>query len=235
MKDDQARPGPFRAVIFDLDDTLFDCSGLLTGPARKRASIVIAEADPELSISEITKRQEELSDGCGSSQAIVLLVAECGLPADVSARALAAYNEDRVPTIQPFQDVLPTLQKLEDRNVVSHLVTTGIPDRQNAKLKQLGLDRFFSDSRGTLQVIVPEDEQEQKDDAFRAAFTRMGVSPHDTLVVGDKLDVDIASGNRCGAATARVRHGRQTGREPAKEEERPDFEIDRIGQLLDII
>ena len=93
-------PRPISGVIFDLDDTLFDCTGLLTVPARERAASILA---PHTDISEdgLTALQTELVHEMGSSDAIRTIGQQFSLPPEIIAQALAAYNRDDVPEIAP--------------------------------------------------------------------------------------------------------------------------------------
>ena len=50
-------PGSLRAVVFDLDDTLFDCTGTLIEASRRRAAEVLVEAGLPMSIEEALELQ----------------------------------------------------------------------------------------------------------------------------------------------------------------------------------
>jgi 4-nitrophenyl phosphatase len=65
------------------------------------------------------------------------------------------------------------------------------------------------------------------------AFDRLGVPPADCLVVGDRLDTDVALGNRAGATTALVLSG-VTGPDEvadAPPELQPDHVLDSLGDV----
>ena len=59
-----------RGLIFDLDDTLFDCTGQLTEPARQRASSILARDLPNVHPDHLTTLQRDLSTRAGSTAAI---------------------------------------------------------------------------------------------------------------------------------------------------------------------
>ena len=221
-------------VIFDLDDTLFDCTGQLTGPARRRAAEEMAGALSSLSVGEICSLQADLSAAFGSSGAIREIGRQHPLPPHIVEGALRAYNREAVESISPFPDVPEALAELRKRGYRLSLVTTGRPDRQRRKVRLLGLGRHFDEARGTL--LLHDDRQDPlKDASLRRAADRLDLPAHRILSVGDKLDAEIAASNRLGMATARLRHGRQKDRLPRTPEERPHYEIDRISDLLTIL
>ena len=53
-----------RGVIFDLDDTLFDCTGQLTTPARRRAADILSTHTNQ-SNSDLVDTQSNLAETIG--------------------------------------------------------------------------------------------------------------------------------------------------------------------------
>jgi 4-nitrophenyl phosphatase len=69
--------------------------------------------------------------------------------------------------------------------------------------------------------------------ARRMALARLDIPPGDCLVVGDRLDTDVAMGNRAGATTALVTTG-VTDREAVRDADadcRPDHVLDSIADV----
>ena len=87
---------PVRGVIFDLDDTLFDCTGLLTMPARERASAVLA-AHTDLTATRLTSDQTELAATMGSTDTIRTIAARHDILQDI----VDAHEQGR-PTLGPI-------------------------------------------------------------------------------------------------------------------------------------
>jgi FMN phosphatase YigB (HAD superfamily) len=223
-----------RAVIFDLDDTLFDCTGLLTEPARERAADVLALRIPHMSRNQLLERQIALSDECGSIGAINALGQEHGLPRIDIEKALEAYNRPEVESIRPFSDTQSTLEALRNRGVQMLVVTSGRPQRQKQKVQSLGLDSFFNEDSGT--IFYHDDLLNPcKDSTLRSALSHLDIPPDEVLSVGDKLDSEIAASNRLGMVTARMLHGRQKALEPTDSDQRADHEINHLSDLLNLI
>ena len=225
---------PVKGILFDLDDTLFDCTGQLTGPARRRAAAIFQNALPHLNLEDLCQDQARLSDILGSSGAIEEIGRCHRLSKALVQQALEAYNRSKVEAITPFPDVPETLTKLHDQGLALALVTTGRPNRQRQKVHLLNLEGYFNEQQGTL-ILHDERQTPLKDDALRQAAQNLNLPFQHLLAVGDKLDSEIAAANRLGLTTVRIRHGRQKNRPPQTQEEHPDHEIDRISDLLTLL
>jgi FMN phosphatase YigB (HAD superfamily) len=147
-------------VIFDLDDTLFDCTGQLSGAARQRAADVICSQKPDLDIQTLIQCQETLSETLGSSGALKEIGRQYGLSDTLLNQARSAYNLNIVENITPFPETVATLDRLAQRGYKLALVTSGHPDRQRLKVEQLQLTAYFHEKNGTL---VLHDDQKSTD------------------------------------------------------------------------
>lgn len=67
---------------------------------------------------------------------------------------------------------------------------------------------------------------------FRMLLKSHGVSPRETLVIGDRLDVDIEAGKRLGARTAVVLTGLTSRKDLSRSKIRPDYVLRGLGDLL---
>ena len=225
---------PIKAVIFDLDDTLFDCTGQLTEPARRRAAERIASEASDLEVDALCSLHAELAQEHGSAGAIKEICTRNKLPTHVADLALEAYNRPEVETIHPFPGVVRTLDALLERGYQLAMVTSGRPRRQREKVRLLGLDGYFNEAQGTL-ILHDDAEGHLKDAALQQSATQLELASSQILSVGDKLDAEIAASNRIGMSTAHIRHGRQATRRPKNAEEQADFKIDQISDLLRIL
>jgi 4-nitrophenyl phosphatase len=71
--------------------------------------------------------------------------------------------------------------------------------------------------------------------AVEAIERTLGAAPRDCLVVGDRLDTDIAMGQRAGMTTALVRTGVTDDRALADSEIDPDYVLDSIAEIGSIL
>ena len=223
-----------RGIIFDLDDTLFDCTGQLTQPARRRTAQIFASAHPDLSIETGYRQQVLLSQTHGSSEAIRILGTQYNIPPNIIEKALNAYNPRTVEAITPFPDVLPTLATLVQRGYQIALVTSGNPDRQREKVRLLGLCDYFGEADNTL-ILHDDQKSSDKQPSLAQAAKALSLPHAQILCIGDKLTDEIATAKTLGMTTVHMRHGRQKNRKPQTHTEKPDIEIDRISQLLSLL
>lgn len=69
---------------------------------------------------------------------------------------------------------------------------------------------------------------------FRLALDKLGLSPHNVLTVGDKLEQDIYGGNKIGTRTCLVLSGASTAREiPDDGDRKPDYVLEDVSGLQD--
>jgi len=223
--------GPLRAAVFDLDDTLYDCTGTLVEASRRRAARVLMEAGLPMSEQEALALQRELAERYGPHFLVFDEIARrYGLPQEVIQRAYLAYNSDEVGEIVPFADVVPTLEFLRSQGMLRFLLTSGVHRRQAVKLRRLGLEDCFDEV-----VINDVDRGGMMSEGLRYLLERHRLRPEEVLVVGDRPQEEIRVGNELGTATAQMLHGRFSVFEPRDEHERPDYRIMGIFQVPTIM
>jgi 4-nitrophenyl phosphatase len=72
-------------------------------------------------------------------------------------------------------------------------------------------------------------------DAGQAVLSHLDVSPEECLVVGDRLDTDIALGKRIGATTVLVRSGVTTTADLAESDVTPDYVLDSVREIGEVL
>ncbi len=223
--------GPLKAVVFDLDDTLYDCTDTLLDASRRRAAHVLVESGLPLSEDEALALQRELADTFGPHFLVFDEIARrYGLDNDTIDRAYRAYNSDEVGDIRPFADVPGTLRFLRDRGIRCFLLTSGVHRRQSTKITKLGLENAFDD------VIVNDAERgELMSESLRYLLEKHRLRPEQALVVGDRPPEEIRVGNDLGTVTAQMLHGRFSAFEPRDSGEEADYRIRRIFQVPTLV
>jgi uncharacterized cofD-like protein len=219
--------GPLRAVVFDLDDTLYDCTGTLVGASRRRAAQVLVKAGLPMGVDEVLALQQELSARHGQQFPVFNEIAHrYHLDEDVIDEAYRAYNSDEVSEIAPFPDVKPTLKFLRSQGILCFLLTSGLHRRQTTKVRKLGLRNAFD------EVVINDTERgELMGESLRYLLGAHRLRPEEVLVVGDRPPEEVRVGNDLGTATAQMLHGRFATFEPRDAAEKPLYRITRIFQV----
>ena len=131
-----------KAIIYDLDDTLYDCTNTLVDAARKRAAKAMIKDGLPLTEEQAYKRIIETEKKYGKRANIFEKICdELNIDRKIGEKGLDAYNADIVEDIKLFPDVLSTLNKL--RGLKHILLTTGRKSRQKLKIKKLGIQNKF--------------------------------------------------------------------------------------------
>ena len=100
-----------------------------------------------------------------------------------------------------------------------------------ARLQKWGLLKFIS-----LCLPSAETGLSKPDLAFfQLAMEKSGCLPEHAVMVGDRLDNDIAPAKSLGWKTIRVQQGYFRSQIPMGAEQEPDFEVGRLRDILDIL
>ena len=220
-----------KAVLFDLDDTLFDCCGLLVEAARRRAAKAMVQAGLPCTEEEAYRTQIELAEEHGPRFNVFDAMAEThGMPSSLAQTALTAYNSEEVGDIKPFPDVPDTLAELRAQGYKLLLYTSGVYARQQKKVEALGIGSCFD------EILINDIETgEHRDDCFLDLLTRHHLRPDEVACVGDRIQSEIKTGNSLGMTTVQMLQGRFKDLAPKSDLEEPDYKITRISELHQVL
>jgi len=106
-----------------------------------------------------------------------------------------------------------------------YIITNGFEEVQFRKLKNSGLDRYFTN------VITSEAAGSKKPDPeiFHYSLRKTGALAHESLMIGDDLEVDMAGARQIGIDQLYVNHEKKIHDEPVTMEV---FSLDEIMGLL---
>ena len=220
-----------RCVIFDLDDTLYDCLGQRVRVAHRHAAQAMVEAGINAGTEDVYRVRMRAFRHDPMLRYIDAEVARhfrAENPEALSTVAREAYFNCPVGKLKLFPGSLPLLRLLAKRGVRNFIVSFGEPKIQHAKVKSLGLDRepavekiYYADRGNTLT----------KEAAFRKIQKKTRLNSSQILVVGDRPAREIRAGRELGMHTVRLRHGEFKNQLPAGPEEEPDYEIRKISEV----
>ena len=220
-----------KAIVFDLDDTLYDCSGALVDAARRRAAKAMVNAGLPCDEKKAYQLQVDLAKRHGPRYRVFDQIAErFEMGPELVETALHAYNQDEVEDIKPFPDVISVLRNLRAQGYMLFLATSGVHQRQERKIHMLGLRPHFD------EIVINDSEiGAALEECYMDLLTRHGLTPQECLAVGDRIHSEIHVANYLRMTTVQMIHGRYKSLLPKNEFEEPDFRITRIGELHDIL
>ena len=219
------------AIIFDLDDTLYDCTGLLLEAARRRAAEAMVAAGLPCTPEEAYRLQVELNEKHGPNYLVFNEIARrYNAGQELLNAAMRAYNSDEVHDIHPFSDVAPTLDRLRTAGYRLFLVTTGVYARQEKKVEKLGIRQCFN------EVVINDMEKGMlMEECYRQLIERYHLRPSEVAVVGDRVQQELRIGEEMGMTTVQMCHGRFRDERPSNGTGTPHYRIKHIFQLPTIL
>lgn len=225
---------PIKAVLFDLDDTLWPIV-----PVIKRAENLLYDwlkahapsVTERVTIESMRERRQQLmaTDPVYQLDLRILRHAvlseafrDAGLDVRLVEQAMAVFSKAR-NEVTPFEDVLPTLERLQGR-VILGSVSNGVAD-----LDAIGIAHFFQASVAAHRVGCA------KPDAaiFHAACEALGVAPQEALYVGDDPLLDVEGAQKAGLRAVWINRAELEPVRTLPEHVRPDatfgnlYELDR--------
>jgi FMN phosphatase YigB (HAD superfamily) len=220
-----------RCVIFDLDDTLYDCLGQRVRVTHRYAAQAMVKAGLKANAEAVYRARMRAFRADPMLRHIDAEVARhfgAEDPEEISRIAREAYFNCPVGKLSLFPGSLRLLRFLARRGVRNFIVSFGEPKIQHAKVKALDLDRepsvekiYFADRSNVLT----------KQAAFSKIQKRTRLTPGEILVVGDRPAREIRAGKELGMHTVRLRHGEFKSQMPVGPEEKPDFVVKNIFEI----
>lgn len=218
-----------KALIFDLDDTLYDCSNTLSRNRRRELARVVAryKGCSEEAAQRFLQGDEEVRK-YGRYEG---LAHRLGLPPGfLNEIQVVLQRPPDLSQIKLFPNVPPTLQALRGRGLKVFLVTSGNLEEQEAKLNQLGLKPLLDE----VMIVKRDGEGKAKGDCFQYLMKKYHLTPKEVMCVGDRIEDELAAAAALGMTTAMLRHGQHYERfaSSTQKEIAPDFFIKGIADIL---
>ncbi len=221
-----------KAIIFDLDDTLFDCTGQLVEAARQRAALAMANfiGKPK---DEIYRKIIETENEFGPKSHIFDNVCQAFSlqnPQDCVNAALQAYNSDEVEQISLFKEAEPLFKRLEEKKIRLVIVSSGLYSRQMKKIRMLSLEKHMN-----LILIHDIEKEVSKEMFFEQVLMQFSLKAEEVVSIGDRVHSEIRIGNKLGMTTIQMLHGRYQKILPKNLMEEPDFKIKKLSEIPALI
>ena len=237
-----------RAILFDLDDTIVSA---YSRPelAWLAVSTELADHLAPLSPEEATKAVAEFAEefwsdpdrhkanrqdlGAARRRIVAGALARLGqqgrqpLAADIAVRLADRFTAYRDEQMSLFEGAHETLDELKARGVLLGLVTNGDAAGQRAKVERFNLAHRFDH----IQIEGEHGFGKPEERAYRHAMESLGVQPHETWMVGDNLEWEVAAPQRLGIFA--IWHDHIGDGLPTGAGVTPDRIIQRLHELLD--
>lgn len=219
-----------RAVIFDLDNTLIDFTAMKERAVESAVDAMI-DAGLPMDREEARRKIYAIYEREGIEYQRVFddfLVQALGeIDYKVLASGIVAYRRAREASLVPYTHVAMTLVDLLKRGLRLAVVSDAPRREAWLRLCYLQLHHLFD------LVITFDDTGHRKPSPvpFRRALSDLGVTPDQTLMVGDWPERDMVGAAKVGIRTVFARYGDTFGTQDSG----ADFEIDDICELLDIV
>lgn len=161
-------------------------------------------------------------------------VEKCAKTDSYAVRAAALYYGAEIPRwYGELEKLYPDTKMILE--ILSQNYKLGVIANQVAgtkdRLDNWGIGKYFD-------VVVASAEADcSKPDLkiFNLALEQAECKPNEAVMIGDRLDNDVVPAKQLGMKTVWVRQGFAKYQSISNETEKPDFIIDSIGDILDIL
>jgi len=239
---------PIKLVGFDLDDCLFDSTGLSDRARIKGINAMIdlgLKIDKQNAIKMINEVVKEY--GSNSSNHYNYFIRRYNRLENVKEKipyslqfkyisaAVMAYHKEKIDSIKLYDDVKPCLIKLREKGLKSAIISDGLPIKQYEKILRLGIDDL-------IDLTVISDEigiRKPNPKLFEFCLKKFNIEGTETIYVGDRLDKDIIPALLNNIYSVYIHRGGKydiykTG-DKFPEGIKPDYEISNLNEIFDII
>ena len=235
-----------RAILFDLDDTIlsFGRRSLVLEALAARTPALFAPLTPKAAADAMEARfkafwsdqERHKAWRPRLAQARRMLVAEAfedlnkagasGLTRDQAYAFADAFHAYRETEAKLFPGALETIDALKAAGVLLALVTNGKADTQRPKVERFDLARRFDH----IQIEGDHGFGKPEERAYTHAMQALGVEAHETWMVGDNLEWEVAAPQALGIFA--IWHDHLGDGLPEDSPIKPDRIVRSIAELL---
>lgn len=185
---------PIKAVLFDLDDTLYDEMTFVTSGFETVACYL--SANFHLIEEEIFSLMMEFLSKDGRGKIFDKILEYNGIYEPKLVEELVSVYRSHQPNIDLCEFVVPTFQELRRLDIKLGIITDGLYSVQRNKVSSLGL-------KDIVDIIIYTDEigreyWKPNPLAFELAIKELAIEPHEAIYVGNDPAKDFAGPNSIG-------------------------------------
>ena len=140
-------------------------------------------------------------------------------------KEVAPYQTELEKLYEETPEVIKTLSQKYKLGIIANQL-----DGLKERLDEFGLIKYFE------YIISSWDVQVMKPDIkiFEYALNLAKCNPHDTCMIGDRLDNDVLPAKSLGMKTVWIKQGFGALQQPLSKSEEPDYTINKLSELLKI-
>ncbi len=198
-------PGILKAVLFDMDNTLFDFVAAKLEACREIISFIGTEkGDTAEEPSELFRYFLRGTYGFEDYENIRDYMQERNLFTIKGYRKCCEiYENEKLQNLELYPTVTDTLGKLKELGLKLVIITDADTHHALARLTRVGLLNYFD------FVVAADMTGTKKPDPahFLFALETLKIKPEETLVVGDSIKRDIVPAHKLGFKTAYAAYG----------------------------
>lgn len=221
-------------LIFDLDDTMIDTTGLIIPLAVEETAHAMIDAGLKASVDQVVLFRNSLLKENPRHDFIAATVHHFGTITSASVVQEAGHQtfytskETRLRRLKGSlhsQQALQFIEKARNKYQI-HVVTSGEQITQLNKLE-------WAELRSTTNEIhcVSAHQPGAKKAAFQDIMNRTGAHADQYMSIGNRLDIDIAEAKALGWQTCWFRHGEYQNMIPSNLLETPDLTVSNWQEL----
>lgn len=219
-----------RAFVFDLDNTLVDFMKMKSEAVNAAIEGMI-DAGLKLPREAVKARIDAIYQEQGLEYQNVfdsLLESELGrIDPKILASGIVAYRRGRGSALVLYPHVQMTLLELAKRGILLGVVSDARESQVWLRLCSLSLQHVFD------AVVTFDDTKVFKPSPapFREILKRLGVEPHEAMMIGDWAERDMVGAKSLGMKTVFARYGDTFD----THESGADYEVDDVFELVKIV
>jgi len=214
-----------KAIIFDLDDTLYP-KDQIRDSAQEQCVRAMIEKGLNCSFEQGLEKIKEISKDPRMDMFQETVKHFGPNNQEIWEYGHEIYNNANFKTLISFPETKELLEQLK-QNFKLILITQGSIRQQDKKVEALGIRNYFD------KVILCEDGE--KENYFSKILEIYNLKPEEVLNIGDNILNEIEIANKLGMKTIRILEGKYSTLTPQESLETPDFTINNPFEIIPIL
>lgn len=221
-----------KAIIFDLDDTLYDQFEWLDGAFEQVSRFISGRFGIDQKQVHAKIKAIAIEKGTSSGHVFDMTLSELGLAADpiVVKEMVLIFRSHQVRILHPYPGVVETLSALKRSSYKLGMLTDGEVRIQEGKIGALGIKQYFDAI--VVSDMLGREFRKPHPKGYLHVAALLGVSPPECVYVADNPAKDFKGAKSLGMMTVRVFTGEY--KRIMHEEGEVDVKINGIKELSGI-